>query len=157
MEAMLELPVDAWLLWTGLAATAAVVVGVATAFPTAPPPDAAGVANAVDAVAGSTAPAADETTIAAESVRIAPHQVSVRGPGGVARARLGYGPVTPVPEDGRLRAVLRGTPPDEVFESPAALAAAARNLREPPYRWRRTDRISVRSVVWGEVRVTLVG
>lgn len=155
--AMLEVPVDAWYVWIGLVTVAAVAFGVATALPTAPPPDATAAANTVDAVAGSINGSTGEHPVAASAVKLAPHQVSLRGAGGVSHAPLAYGPVTPVGEDERLRAVLDGAPPASEFDSPAQLAEAAEQARQPPYRWQTTDRIRVRTVVWGETRVTLVG
>ncbi len=154
---MLEVPVDAWYAWIGLATVSAAILGIAMAVPTAPPPDAGSAADAVDAVAGAVDGATGNHPLSASAVRFAPHGVSLRTDGGVAHARIAYGPVTPVVGDDRLRKVLDGTPPDRVFDSPTGLAEAASRARRPPYRWQSTDRIRVRTVVWGDARVTLVG
>lgn len=154
---MLEVQVDAWYVWIGLVAVAAAALGAATSLPTAPPPDAAAAANTIDAVAGSINGSTGEHPVAASAVKLAPHQVSLRGSGGVSHAPLAYGPVTPVGENARLRAVLDGAPPASEFDSPAALAEAAERARQPPYRWQQADHIRIRTVVWGETRVTLVG
>ncbi|PSP76088.1 hypothetical protein BRC81_13895 [Halobacteriales archaeon QS_1_68_20] len=154
---MLEVPVDAWYVWIGLTTVSAAVLGVAVAFPTAPPPDADAAAEAVDAVAGAGNGSTVDHPVSAAAVRFAPHSVSVRTEAGLAHARLAYGPVTPVVGDDRLEDVLDGTAPGRVFDSPAALAEAASEARNPPHRWQSADRIRARTIVWGDVRVTLVG
>lgn len=154
---MLEVPVDALYVWAGLTVVAAAFLGVATSLPTAPPPDATAAAHTVDAVAASGNGSTAEHAVSGSAARVAPHGVSLRGDGGVSHARLAYGPVTPVAGNDRLRAVLEGEPAGTVFDSPAALAEAANRARRPPHRWQPADRVRVRTIVWGDVRVTLVG
>lgn len=154
---MFALPVDAWYIWVGVALASVLVLGLVSAFPTAPPPDAAGVAETVDTVASDSYPATATHAVAADRVSVHPECVRLRGEGGTARATFAFGPVTPA-TDGRLRRVLDGVPPDEAFDDPEALRQAAieAGTREP--QWIATDgTVRVRQVHWRSVRVTLVG
>jgi hypothetical protein len=155
---MFEAPLDAWYVWVGLAVVSGVAAGVVTGLPAAPPPDATGAAETVDAVAASEHATTDERPLPnAEAVRVGTDSLSLRGPGGSAHARFGYGPVTPAAGNGSLEAVLYGTPPERVFDSPAALEriAAAERARRP--QWTETDRLVVRRVRWEGTDVVLVG
>ncbi|GAB3414220.1 hypothetical protein GCM10027435_08870 [Haloparvum alkalitolerans] len=155
---MFEVPLDGLYAWVGVAALSVAVLGVASALPSAPAPDAAGAAATVDAVAGGDYPATGEHGIAAERIRITPERIVLDGEGGTASAGFRRGAVTPVRGNGRLARVLRGAPPSAVFDSSGAFAAAARNARETEPEWRTaSDRLRIRRVHWGDVHVTLVG
>jgi hypothetical protein len=156
----MEAPLDSWYAWLGLAATSVALVGAAGSLPARPPPDAAGLADSLDRVAVADAPASAEHPLSAERVRIGPDRVALRNGAGTARARLAFGPVTPVGPDAALTDVLHGTPPERAFPDRAAFAAAARRARERGRNatWRPApDSVTVRRVSWGEVDVTLVG
>lgn len=155
---MFEFPVDAWYVWIGVAIASAAVFGIVSAFPTAPPPDAAGVADTVDEISSGSVPASATHAVAADQIVVQPHSIRLRGEGGSAQATFAFGPVTPATGE-PLRTVLEGTPPAEVFESPEAFQQAAvdANLSDSP-EWQASDgTIYVRQVHWGSVRVTLVG
>lgn len=166
---MFETHPDAAYAWIGLAVVSVATVGVAAAFPASPPPDADGVARTVDSVADGEYPATAEHGVAAERIRIANGSVSLDDDRGTARATLGAARITPVvrpaagvpPEattDARLRRVLDGAPPDAAFDDPAAFAAAAERARTTDATWTPApERVTVRRVHYGDVRVTLVG
>lgn len=154
---MLEVPADGWYVWVGLVMVAAAVFGVAIALPTAPPPDAVAAATTIDSVAGAVNGSTGEHQIVASEVKLTPHGVSLRGVGGVSRAPIAYGPVTPVGSNDRLGQLLDGVAPEQMFASPSELADVASQARQPPYHWQSTDQLSIRTIVWGETRVTLVG
>ena len=166
---MFETNLDATYAWIGLAVVSVAAVGVAAAFPASPPPDADGVARTVDSVANGEYPATAEHGIAAERLRLTDGSVSIRDDRGTARAVLDASRITPVVRsetaatpnattDARLRRVLDGAPPDAAFDDPAAFEAAAERARATEAAWvSAPERITVRRVHYGDVRVTLVG
>lgn len=154
---MFDAPSDLPLVWLGLALVGVAAAGVAVGLPTAPPPDAARVAAGIDRVAASEHAAVAELPLDADRLRVRPGSVGLESDGGRAHARLRYGPVTPV-SGGSLGAVLHGTPPRAVFDSPRALARGAERARADAGEWSRApDTLVVRRVTWGETDVTLVG
>ncbi len=154
---VLGTPIDAWYVWLGLAAASAATLGVASNLPVAPPPDASGAAETADHVAASQYNSTGEHPIGnANAVRIGGDTLSLRGPGGVADAEFGYGPVTPA-TDGKLARALRGEPPERLFDSPAAFDDAAADARDTEPEWHETDRFTVRRVTWEDVDVTVAG
>jgi hypothetical protein len=155
---MFDAPVDAWYGWVGTALVSAALLGVAVDLPSRPPPDAAGLADTVDAVAASPHAATAAHPVRARRIRVGPRRVALRGPGGTSHATFSY-PVVPVPpDDGPLRRVLHGAPPDRAFGSPARLRRAAERARETDPDYRPVgDRLLVRRVTWEDTRVTLVG
>lgn len=160
---MFEIHADAMYTWVGLAVVSVAVFGVAATLPTTPPPDATGLAHTVDSVATSEYAATAEHGLAAERIRITPHRIAIASDGGTASATLRGAPITPVPpsvtaEHARLRRVLAGVPPDRVFDDPTAFADAAARAQAATHRWGPApDRLTVRGVVYGGHRVTLVG
>lgn len=155
---MFDVPLDAWYVWLGLAVASSATFGLASAMPAAPPPDASGAAETVDGVAASPYAAVGEHPLPnAEAVRIQQDTLSLRGPGGVEHAGLGYGPVAPARQDEELAALLRGEPPEAVFDSPADFQAAIRESTSRDPRWERTDRLVVRRVTWEGTDAVLVG
>jgi hypothetical protein len=155
---MFDVPLDAWYVWFGLAVVSGTAFGVAAAMPTAPSPDADGAAETIDGVAASRYAAVGKHPLAnADAVRVGRDTLSLRGPGGTAHASLGYGPATPATHDDSLAAVLRGEPPERVFDSPAAFERTVEAARTAEPGWRRTDKLLVRRVSWGGVDVVLVG
>ncbi|QWC19322.1 hypothetical protein [Halorubrum sp. 2020YC2] len=164
---MFETNLDATYAWLGLAVVSVATAGVAASFPASPPPDADGVARTVDSVADGEYPATAEHGIAADRLRLTDGSVSLDGDGGTAHAALTAPQITPVVRpgaapnattDARLRRVLDGVPPDATFDDPASFAAAAERARAADAEWvRAPDRLTVRRVHYGDVRVTLVG
>lgn len=154
---MFDAPIDAWHVWLGVALASTVAFGLAVSLPRAPPPDAASVADTVDAVAASTHAVTAKHPISADAVRVGTSRVSVRRDGNAAHATFAYGPVTPVLPGSELWDVLRGAPPERAFDSPAAFrqAVAAARRRQPE--WRPTDELTVRRTSWEGTNVTLVG
>jgi hypothetical protein len=154
---MFDAPVDAWYVWIGVALASTAAVGIAASLPRAPPPDAAGVADTVDSVAATDRSATAGHPLAAERVKIGPYRVWLRNGSATGHATFAYGPVTPVRRDTALWDVLRGTPPETAFGSPAAFSRAVAAARDRTPRWRSTDELTVRTVSWEGVDVTLVG
>jgi len=153
---VLDTTADTWYTWLGLVATSLAVGGVVAGLPTAVPPDAGGVAAAVDGVAASPYGEHEQVAVPAEAVRLDSRGVALRSDGGTAHARFAQD-ITPA-RDGRLAAVLRGVPPGRVYRSQSAFAAALREARAAEGRWRPApDRLTVRRVTWGEVDATLLG
>ncbi|WP_433627954.1 DUF7283 family protein [Halomicrococcus sp. NG-SE-24] len=154
---MLDAPVDAWYVWIGVAAASAAAFGVAASFPTAPPPDAAGVASTVDSVADCEYAATAEHPLSADEIRIGAHRLGLRGDGGTAHATFAYGPVAPVAAGTGLDAVAHGASPETAFDSPAVFRTAVRDARDRRPEWRpAADRLLVRCVSWEGFDATLV-
>ncbi|MFB6281747.1 MAG: hypothetical protein ABEH40_06990 [Haloferacaceae archaeon] len=150
---------DGWYAWLGVAAAGVAVLAVVLALPTAPPPDSAGAADAVDGVAAAEYGAVAEYRLdAAREVRIGPRRIALRNDAGTTQATFAYGPVTPVRSGGPLRRVLEGTPPTAAFGSAAAVRRAAAAARTGGTEWRPVDGPLVARRVALEGRdVTLVG
>ena len=154
---MFDVPIDAWYLWVGLAAASVLVLGVAIALPTAPGPDAAGAADAVDTVAASAHDDSIERPLPADRVKLGPHRISLRDGDAAAHASFVYGPITPVAEDTLLWEVVRGASPAHVFDSARAFRRAAEAARDEPPAWRESDgTLRIRRMSWEGVDVTLV-
>lgn len=147
---------DSLATWVALALAGTAFLGAALALPTAPPPDAAALAEAVDAVAASEHDATATREVAADEVRVGPHRVALRSDGGTAGAAF-VARVTPVRPDTRLAAVLRDGDPESVFSTPGAFLRAASSARNRTSVWRTADTLHVRHVTWREVDVVLVG
>lgn len=159
---MFEIHLDATYVWLALALASVVTAGVVSALPTAPAPDAEGAANTIDSVAGSEYVATAEHGLTAEKMRITVRTIELVGGGDRTRATLYAAPVTPVPPapgvDDRLRRVLDGVPPDAVFEDRESFADAVEQARTGEHEWvPAPDRLTVRGVRYGDLRVTLVG
>ncbi|MGQ3328571.1 DUF7283 family protein [Halorubrum sp. FL23] len=162
---MFETHLDATYAWLGLALVSVAAVGVVAALPASPPPDASGVAHTIDSVAAGEHPATAEHGLAADRIRLTDRSVALGGEGGAAREPLRASRITPVPAERHgasdadgLRRVLGGVPPDAAFDDPEAFAAAAERARARDDEWRPApDRLTVRRVHYGGVRVTLVG
>ncbi|MFW5903106.1 MAG: DUF7283 family protein [Halolamina sp.] len=155
---MNEIPADVPPIWIALLVVSATVLGVVLALPSAPPPDATRVADSVDEVAATDHTAAAAVPIDATAVRLSGNRVGLRGEGGTAHASLQYGPVTPVPRESDLSAVLHGTPPADVFDSPSAFRAALDRARTSDPEWVPAGQeIRIRRVEYGEVSDVLVG
>jgi hypothetical protein len=155
---MFDVPLDAWYAWVGLALASVAVLGVAAALPTAPPPDASGVAGTVDRVAAESHPATAEHPVAAAEVRLSPHGIGLRNGAGRTHAAFAFGPVTPVDDGSALNEVLRGTPPRQAFENRTAFQQAVVDARVRDPRWDPAGpTVVVRRVSWDDYDVTLVG
>lgn len=160
---MFELPIDAWYVWIGVAAASVVVFGLASTFPTAPPPDASGVAETVDEIAAGSSPASAIHAVEADRIAVHPNGIRLAGDGGETTAAFAFGPVTPATKE-PLKSVLEGQPATDVFERPEAFQQAAIDAGTESgtdageLDWHPTDgTVRVRQVHWGSVRVTLVG
>ncbi|WP_158057580.1 DUF7283 family protein [Halorussus halophilus] len=154
---MFDAPVDAWYVWLGVALASTTAFGLAASLPDEPPPDAAGVAATVDAVAASQHATTATHPLGADAVKLAPNRVALRADGTVAHATFAYGPVVPVVPGSGLWEVLRGTPPDHAFSSSAEFRHSVESARERPASWRACEELTVRTVSWEGVDVTLVG
>lgn len=154
---MLEVPADAPAVWVGLTVASAALLGVVVLLPTAPAPDAAAAATVVDAVAVADGPAIAERRLVADEVRVRPGGIDLRNDAGIATASFAYGPVIPVRDGTRLHAVLHGTGPWDVFDTPEAFGRALESARDREPTWEPADRLVVRRVRWQDQAVTLVG
>lgn len=158
---MLDIPAEMPVLWVGLAVVAASLVGVAGSLPHRPAPDAVGLANTVDTVAAENDPAVATHPVARSELRLSPHAVTVRYRDGdddaVHRAEFAFGPVTPVTPDSPLWSVLRGTPPESMFDSPVQFQQAVVAARSDHPTWTNGGSMTVRGVNWDGYHVTLVG
>lgn len=152
-----DAPLDTWYIWLGLCAVSVAVAVTALGFPTAAPPDAAVVADAVDSVASGEAQNLETVPIHADSLRLGPHRVALRSDGGRSHARIAFGPVTPVRTD-RLEAVLDGTRPATLYRSASAFESALERARSGRTDWLSAPaRLTIRHVSWRGVNATLVG
>lgn len=157
---MFDTPIDGLYTWLGVSFVAAGALAVAAGVPSAPPPDAAAVAETVDGLAASSYAGAATVPLAnANEVRLTPRSVSLRGASGTVSATFEHGPIVVVTgANEALAAVLNGTSPHKVFEDPDALVAASRETADGRASWRTApERLRVRHVTWGGVDVTLVG
>lgn len=155
---MFDTPADTPPILVALSLVSTALAGVAFAASPQPAPTAGPLAGTVDAVAAADTAGAETRRVDAAALRLTPHEVAVESDSGTAHAQFAYGPVVPVREDTRLWAVLRGTPPDERFDSPTALRAAVEAATDRRHRWRhQPERLTVRRVAWRGVDVTLVG
>jgi hypothetical protein len=154
---MFDTPVETWYVWAGLAVVSVVVLSLALNLPRTPPPDAVGVAESVDSVAASAHPATATHSLTVDAVRVGPYRVWLRDDGTTGHAVFAYGPVTPVRRGTALWDVLQGAPPDQAFASPAAFRRATSTARDRDPEWRTVDELTVRTVSWEGVDVTLVG
>lgn len=154
---MFDAPVDSWYLWVGLASASVLLFGVTTGLPTAPPLDAAAVADTVDTVAASQHTATATRSLTADEIRLGPNRVALRGEGGTAHATFVYGPVVPVANGTLLWEVAQGASPAHVFECPEAFPRAVTEAQTRDVEWRPTDeRLTVRTVTWEGTHATLV-
>lgn len=155
---MFDTPVDGWYAWLGVAAASATLFGVATGLPTAPPPDAAGVADTVDRTTTAEFEATAEHPLDAEAVELTPRGIGLRNDAGTTHATFAYGPVTPVAEGTALWRVLVGVPPDRAFDSDRAFRRALERARGNDTGWRTVDGpLRVRHLTLEGRDVTLVG
>lgn len=163
---MFDAPLDAWYVWFGVTVVSLALLGVAIELPTAPPPNAASVADTVDSVAGCSYTATAEHPISARKIKLGPRRLGLEGAGGTAHSTFAYGPIVPVigattgkygRSGKRLDRVLSGSPPSAVFDSPTDFRAAIRNSRERRPVWKRAERtLRARCVSWEGVDATLV-
>jgi hypothetical protein len=154
---MFDTPLDAWYVWLGVGMVSVAVTGTALALPTVAPPSAAPVADAIDRVGSSPNQAYATVDIVADRIRLSPRSIALDTGGGTARARLAFGPVTPV-GSGALRQVLSGHSPDSVFASKQTFETVLRRTRRADSGWRESPgTLTVRRVSWGGVNATLVG
>lgn len=151
-------PVEATYVWVGLTVVGAAALGLATELPRAPPPDAATVAGTVDRVAASEFEATARQPLVAAEIRLGSHRIGLRTAGGATHASFAADGVVPVRDDGALADVLRGAPPSQRFDDPAAFEAALERARTRDPDWRPApSELVVRRVTWGDASATLVG
>lgn len=155
---MLAPPADALYVWIGVTAAAFALLGVAVSLPSAPAPDAAGAAEAVDRAVAQPDPTLVERSVVADEIRLAPDSIALRTDRGTTERVFVYGPITPVTSEGDLWRVLRGAPPDQLFGSASEFRAAIEDARATEAQWRTADEtLYIRSFSWEGVDVTLVG
>ncbi|WP_211311821.1 DUF7283 family protein [Halarchaeum salinum] len=149
---------DALPTWVALTLVAGTALAAVTAIPDSPTPDATAVANAVDAVTAGEYAAAHTVPTDATTVRVRPTRVALRNDAGATHATFAR-PITPA-DTPRLRRVLRGDAPLDVYPSIAAFRADVQRARaaDTSADWRPSlDSLRVRRVVLGGVDVTLLG
>lgn len=157
----MEVPADGWYTFVGVALVSVAVAGVALGLPSTVPPDANAAANTIDEVSGSTYNASGSYEHDADEVRIDGKQIELRNDGGTAQASLAFGMMVWVRGDEDLGDVLRGTDPGERYDDLDEFGAAARDKADdietnrPEWRPARGT-LRVRTIVWGDERVTLV-
>jgi len=155
---MFDAPIEDWYVWLGVAAISVAVLAVAVSLPSAAPPKATAVADAVDRVATSPPGSTATHSIRAEAMKLDQTRVSLRGAGGTTHAAIAYGPTVPVQTGDRLATVLTGTDPETVFETPAVLDRAAERAQDRTPTWQPApETIRIRRVNWEGVDVVLVG
>ena len=155
---MFDVPIDGWYAWLGVAAVSVLALGLTTTLPSAPPPEAAPAAEAIDRTAASDHEATAEIPVDARQIHLGRHQIGLRNDAGTAHASLAYGPVVSSRSDPRLEAVLHGESPARAFESEAAFGETIATTRAAEPDWKPVEGpILVRRVFWGDVDVTLVG
>lgn len=154
---MFELPAESPVLVAGLAVAAAAFLAVTASLPARPAPDATGVAGTIDDIAAGSGAGRATHPHTATAVRLGPHGVAMRNDAGSASAEFAFGPVTPVPDEGALRAVLEGEHPADAFEDPQAFRQAVVDARAAEPEWQPSTEIQVRGVSWDGYHVTLVG
>ncbi|WP_302080971.1 DUF7283 family protein [Salinibaculum rarum] len=154
---MFDPPVEAWYVWLGVGIVSVAATGLALSFPTAPAPSATPVADGIDSVASSPHDARTTVKVPAAKFRLQPKSLALRSDGGTAHAQLAFGPVTPV-GDGKLRRVLDGERPRDVFSNQSAFETAIGTAQNRTGSWQEApDRLTVARVSWGDVDATLVG
>lgn len=141
---------------TALGLASLALLGVAVQVPTAAPPDAAGVADTVDAAAASEYATQATHPLQAEAVKLGARSIALRNDAGTAHARFAFGPVTPAGGNESLRRVARGTPPRQAFDSSRSFRQALRTARNRSASWHSADEIVVRRLTWRGVDATLV-
>ena len=155
---MFDAPIDAWYVWIGVATASLAVAGVGLSAHTTPAPDAPAVAATVDATASEPYAATAVHPIRADTVRLDTHRIELQRDDRQATAVFDDGPVVPVHPDTDLWAVVTGSPPEQVFDSPEELQDAVERARTRDPAWRPpTQRLVVRSLVWDDIEVTMVG
>ncbi|TYT62742.1 DUF7283 family protein [Natrialba swarupiae] len=114
----LEAPVDAWYVWFGVSAASVVIAGVVLGLPTGPPPDANGVGNSIDRIAGSPYSASTVHEHDADELRLQEGTtLELRNEHGRAHSSLAYGNVVLVTGDERLENVTYGDSFGDEFEA----------------------------------------
>ncbi|ALG81493.1 DUF7283 family protein [Halanaeroarchaeum sulfurireducens] len=154
---MNAVPADGPFVWIALLVVSASVLGVVTALPSAPPPDAVRVATAVDEVAATDHAASAIVPLEATKIRVETTEIGLRDAGGTAHASFNFGPVTPAPRDSALSEVAAGATPARAFDSPLAFAAALERARSGDHDWEPAgEELRIRRVQYGEVEGVLV-
>lgn len=154
---MFETPVDTWYVWIGLAIASVVLAGVVGSLPRSPPPDAGAAADTLDGVAAGEYAATAEHQVDATHARLGPHRIGLRNDAGSSHGTITFGPVTPTTGRPALEAVVRGERPERAFDSKRAFENAVTDAHTGDRNWQPVeDRLTIRAVVWGEQRVTLV-
>ena len=156
---------EEWYIWIGLAIASFAIAGIALAIPTTPPPDVHAAANTIDDIAASEYNATGEYDHDADFYWVDGRRIAMKNSGGISRESLRFGVATPVQGYPKLKKLLYGTPPTEVFDSdqsdPRELKTLAQQARDSvdsddPTWIKADEKLHVRTVVWGDVHVTLV-
>lgn len=153
---MFDTHVDTLYVWIALGAVSVATLGVVAELPTTAPPDATRAAAAIDEVATSPPGSVVRRDVTADRWRLDDGQLGLRNDGGSGRASVRRSAV-PCTSD-RLRAVLDGRAPEQVYGSPVAFQRAVERGETGHETWQPApDALTVRRVVWEGVDVTLVG
>ncbi|ERG99574.1 MAG: hypothetical protein J07HQX50_00721 [Haloquadratum sp. J07HQX50] len=157
---MLSFAIESYYAWIGLALTGTVLISVVIGLPTQAPLDASGVTATIDTVGVATFSAAATHPVEADDIRIGRHRISLKRDGDIAHATVSYGPMTPVRAGhSGLAALIDGTPPSDIFETPqqfeAALTQASVVASTPSWQQVRGP-VHIRRVTYGPHSALLV-
>lgn len=163
----LEAPVDAWYVWFAVALLSVSIGGVALSLPSEPAPDADRAVNAIEEGTTSSYNVSASYDHDADEVRIDTIRLAMRNDGGTDRATLAFGNMTPVlehPDEAEAQRgidVALGEDPSNEFDNASEMAEWAAEISDATEdsagEWRpANDVLHVRTVNWGETRVTFV-
>ena len=156
-----EAPMDAWVVYIGVALVSMTLLGVALGFSPIPPPDANAAANTIDMAGGSSITGEAEYEQDAEWFWMDQQQIALKNEGGQTKATIAFGEMTAVHYDERLSDVLYGSPVSEEFSSEyeflAAVVAAQAASEADRGDWQPANgEIRARKVIVGDTDVILV-
>lgn len=156
-----EAPMDAWIVYIGVALVSVAPLAVALGLSPIPPPDANAAANAIDMAGGSSVSAESVYEHDADSFWMDRQQIALRNEGGHTKATVSFGEMTAVYYNERLSEVLYGAPISEEFSSNgeflATVEAAQAESENNRQDWKPANgEIRVRKVIVDDTEVILV-
>ena len=111
-----EAPMDAWIVYIGVAIVSSTMLAIALGFTGTPAPDADAAANTIDLTSSSSVSSVAEYEHDADSFWLDRQQIVLRNEGGTSRATIAFGSMTPAYYDERLIEVLHGSSVQEEFD-----------------------------------------
>jgi len=114
-----EAPMDAWIVYIGVAFVSSTMLVFALGLTGTPAPNANAAANTIDLVGDRSVSATAEYEHDGDSFWIDRQQIVLRNDGGTSRATIAFGEITPAYYDERLADVTYGSPitGDNTFDS----------------------------------------